>query len=232
MGEERDDRLVGGLWAEHVRRSGAAVPPRRAQLRRVAAATRAVIDGLVATRAPLDALERAAAHVEAAAAELGAHPRGRPYEGFAEAANAGDTAALFDHSPVMGAANPLAPPLEMEVRDGVVRGRVRFGAAYEGPPNTVHGGYLAATFDELLGLAQSLGGDPGMTGLLTVRYRRPTPLGVELRLEGTLDRTDGRKRFTSGRLWAGDELTAEAEGLFIAVDIERMAELLARREAD
>lgn len=199
-------------------------------MRRVAGTTRQVIDRLFASKAPVDALERAAGHLDAALAELDAHPRGRLYEGFAESANAGDTEAFFDHSPIMGLANPLAPPLRLEVRDGVVHGSARFGAAYEGPPNSVHGGYIAAAFDELLGLAQSLGGAPGMTGTLTVRYRRPTPLHVPLRFEGTLDRSEGRKRFTTGRLFAGDELTAEAEGLFIAVDFSRIAQLMARRD--
>jgi acyl-coenzyme A thioesterase PaaI-like protein len=206
------------------------VPPARAQMRRVAAATRQVIDRLVATQAPVDALTRAADHLEAAFAELAGHPQGRLYEGFAESANAGDPRAFFDHSPLMGLANPLAPPLRLEARDGVVHGHARFGAAYEGPPNSVHGGYVAAAFDEVLGMAQSLGGNPGMTGTLTIRYRRPTPLHTDLRFEATLDGRDGRKLFTTGRLYAGDALTAEAEGIFISVDFARIAEMMARRD--
>ena len=62
----------------------------------------------------------------------------------------------------------------------MIKGTVTFGSAYEGPPGHVHGGYVAAAFDELLGMTQSLGGMPGMTGTLTVRYRRPTPLRTEL----------------------------------------------------
>src|SRR5947209_2294161 len=85
---------------------------------------------------------------------------------------------------------------------------------------------LAAAFDEVLGMAQSLGGQPGMTGTLTIRYRRPTPLHTDLRFEATLDRTEGRKLFTSGRLHAGDTLCAEAEGLFIQVDFAKIAELM------
>ena len=44
---------------------------------------------------------------------------------------------------------------------------VTFGSAYEGPPGCVHGGYVAAAFDEMLGFVQSLGGNPGMTARLT-----------------------------------------------------------------
>jgi acyl-coenzyme A thioesterase PaaI-like protein len=206
------------------------VPPARLEMRRLAAAAREVIDRLVATRAPVEALTRAADQLEAASAELAGWPQGRLYEGFAEPANAGDPGAFFDHSPLQGAANPLAPPLRLEVVEGTVLGHVRFGAAYEGPPASVHGGYVAAAFDEALGMAQSLGGSPGMTGTLTIRYRRPTPLHTDLRIEATLDRQEGRKIWCSGRLLAGDELCAEAEGIFISVDLVRMAELRARRD--
>ena len=85
----------------------------------------------------------------------------------------------------------------------------------------MHGGYVAAAFDEVLGFANALSGNPGMTGTLTVRYRRPTPLHTELRFEAHYDRSEGRKIFTSGQLFAGETLCAEAEGLFISVDFER-----------
>jgi acyl-coenzyme A thioesterase PaaI-like protein len=69
-----------------------------------------------------------------------------------------------------------------------------------------------------------------MTGTLTVKYRRPTPLHRELRFEGTLDRVDGRKIFTTGRCYDGDTLTAEADGLFIRVDFAKIAAMMATRE--
>jgi acyl-coenzyme A thioesterase PaaI-like protein len=221
----------GRSFDDRRRRLGhVALSPARQEMRRLAAAARSVIDRLVATTAPVEALTRAADQLEAASAELAGWPQGRVYEGFAEPANAGDPHAFFDHSPLQGAANPLAPPLRLEVAGDTVVGHVRFGAAYEGPPGSVHGGYVAAAFDEVLGMAQSLGGSPGMTGTLTIRYRRPTPLHADLRLEAGLDRQEGRKRFCSGRLLAGDELCAEADGIFVSVDLMRIAELMDRRD--
>jgi acyl-coenzyme A thioesterase PaaI-like protein len=219
----------GTHWFEP---DGADVEPRRAEMRRLAASARDVIERLVATEAPLEALTRAADLLAAASAEMEGYPRGRTYEGFAESANAGTPTAFFDHSPIIGQANPLAPPLRVEIRDSAVHGHARFGSAYEGPPGAVHGGFVAAAFDEVLGMAQSLGGAPGMTGTLTIRYRRPTPLHTDLRFEGTLDRQEGRKLFTSGRLFAPDGLCAEAEGLFISVDFSRIAEMMATRKGD
>ena len=40
---------------------------------------------------------------------------------------------MFEHSPLIGRANPLAPPMRLLDIDGVVHGQVTFGSAYEGP---------------------------------------------------------------------------------------------------
>ena len=124
----------------------------------------------------------------------------------------------FDYSPLIGRSNPLAPPVVMHADpDGTVRGRVTFGSAYEGPPGCVHGGLVAAAFDEVLGYAQIFSGRPGMTGKLEVFYRAPTPLHRELRFTARVDRREGRKVFVQCQLHAGDQLCAEATGLFISM---------------
>jgi acyl-coenzyme A thioesterase PaaI-like protein len=105
-----------------------------------------------------------------------------------------------------------------------------FGAAYEGPPGCVHGGFVAAAFDEVLGATQSMSGFPGMTAHLEVDYRSPTPLHTELRFEGVIERIDGRKIHTRATLYAGDRLCAESYGLFISMNPEKFATLMAERE--
>jgi hypothetical protein len=55
-----------------------------------------------------------------------------------------------------------------------------------------------------------------------VRYRIPTPLHTELRYEGRLVRVDGRKIVTTAVVSADGEVTAEAEGLFIAARTETL----------
>jgi acyl-coenzyme A thioesterase PaaI-like protein len=213
--------------------SSAEVTPRRAEMRRLADAMRLVLHRLVMSSAPIEELAAAADALEAVAERFeGFEQEGTIYEGFAESANAGDPLAFFDHSPMIGKANPLAPPIDLWLGDdGMMHGRATFGAAYEGPPGCVHGGFVAAAFDEVLGSTQSLSGSPGMTGRLTVHYRKPTPLHTELRFEGELVGVDGRKISTVGRLYAGDLLTAEAEGLFISIDFAKFAALKAQRDA-
>ena len=195
--------------------------PARQAMRRLAEANRQVISRLVAIDAPPEVLDAAAEQMESVAALLQGYHQGSLYEGFAEAANAGDPHAFFDHSPVIGAANPLAPPLRLSIVEGVVRGTATFSSAYEGPPGCVHGGYVACAFDEVLGLTQNLSGSPGMTGTLTVVYRRPTPLRTELQFTGELVRVEGRKVFVRGTVEADGLLTAEATGIFIQVDFAK-----------
>ena len=66
-----------------------------------------------------------------------------------------------------------------------------------------------------MGMAQIVGKQPGMTGRLSVRYLRPTPLKTELQLEAWLDRVEGRKTVVAAEMRNGDVVTATCEALFI-----------------
>lgn len=202
------------------------------QKRRLADAMRLVIERLVPSNAPEAELAAAADGLERYAERLKQHPRLRRAMGHAESANAGDVGAFFDQSPLIGLANPLAPPITVSrTGETSAEGTVAFGSAYEGPPGCVHGGFVAAAFDEVLGFVQSLGGNPGFTGTLTIRYRNPTPLHSELRFSGEISRREDRKTWTTGVVHAGDQLCAEAEALFISARPGRLDELQANRES-
>ncbi|HTR61143.1 MAG TPA: PaaI family thioesterase [Candidatus Binataceae bacterium] len=211
------------IWAA----SQAPAVGRRKEAHRLATAMRRVIDRLVQVAAPENDLAAAADALERYADRLATYPVSRTYEGFAETANAGDTHAFFDHSPLIGMANPMAPPIRLAVIGDRVEGHVSFGVPYEGPPGHVHGGFLAAAFDEVLGMAQSLTGNPGMTGTLTIRYRKPTPLLKDLVFEARVERVEGRKIITRGTVSSDGVVTAEAEGIFIAVGHERFMSMAA-----
>jgi hypothetical protein len=204
----------------------------RLEKRRLAVAIRGVVERLIATGAPTDLVAEAADQLEQIHARFADIPHAPEYEGYRETANVGgDTHASFEFSPFAGLANPLAPPIHLQQVGDEVHGRAVFGSAYEGPPSCVHGGYVAAVFDELLGATQSLSGAPGMTGTLTVRYRSPTPLHEELQLVGRIREVEGRKIFTEATLHAADRLCAEAEGIFISIDVSVFLELKEAREA-
>jgi acyl-coenzyme A thioesterase PaaI-like protein len=168
--------------------------------------------------------------------------RPRWYDDFDDVASMRDESriAYLDQSPIRGRLNPVAPPLELEAltrSDGSpgVRGRARLGKAYEGPPHGVHGGWVAALFDEVLGSVQGLSRDPGVTASLTVRYRQVTPIEENLRFEGWIHERSGRRAVAKATCHAGETLTAEAKGLFVRVDFgevqDRMRERRSRRGA-
>jgi len=166
-------------------------------------------------------LDKAAEQVErvADALERAATPAKRP-RGLPD--NAGHPQDFFPTSPMIGFANPIAPPVDLwavEGEDGQLelRGRAFFGYPYEGPPTCVHGGVIAELMDELLGSANIITDRAGMTGTLKVIYRRPTPLLTELDLVARQTGIEGRKVFAWGGIYHEGTLTAEAEGIFILV---------------
>lgn len=89
---------------------------------------------------------------------------------------------------------------------------------HEGPPRSVHGGYLAGLFDEVLGSVQGRApGGGGFTGRLVVRYRALTPLDEDLVIAGWVTSSIGRRILTRGTCTVVSTgiVTAEAEALFV-----------------
>jgi acyl-coenzyme A thioesterase PaaI-like protein len=197
---------------------GARYGPREIALTELAAITRDLVEEVTSTSGGTpETIEQAAALVRQAVALMQAGPHDRQYLHGAEGSMAGGaTTSFFDYSPFVGPLSPLSPPMRMEMVGDRVVGRAVYQRQFEGPPSCLHGGLIAAGFDEVLGFAQSLSGRPGMTGRLEVRYRSPTPLFEEVVYEGWLVKVEGRKILTEGTLHAGDRLCAEATGLFIS----------------
>lgn len=197
---------------------------------RLAQAIRHLIDAaLTAEDAPEDELEAAADHTERIAADLHGRPElgNRPAGVRRRAETSHDD--YLPRSPLVGEISPLAPPIAYEYRNGRLEGRGVFHAAYEGPPGYVHGGWIALAFDEMLGMANIASGHPGMTGRLTVRYRRPTPLHQRVMFDAWTEEIDGRRIVTRGTLSVDGVVTAEAEGLFVIIDVEKALEYFGER---
>lgn len=136
------------------------------------------------------------------------------------------------YSPVIGAANPIAPPMTVRVlEDRSVVGECTMRAIHEGPPGVLHGGWVATLLDQLLGHANAAAGVGGFTAQLTIRYLRPTPYGVPLTIRARTEEVDGRRVLASGEIVADGLVTAEATGLFKMPSEERVAELKQTVEA-
>ena len=184
-------------------------------------AVRSVIEKVRVTTAPDALADDCARRLDAIADELAPHMHsGTPAQAGLDAERpldlAGKAPALsFPYSPVLGARNPISPLIDFRMTEAGLEAEHVFGAAWAGPPGAVHGGIVALVFDELLGSTNVVAGVGAYTGTLSVRYHIPTPLGVPIRMRGRIARQEGRKVMTEGKMWAGDTLTAEAEGIFI-----------------
>ena len=127
----------------------------------------------------------------------------------------GDGQSMAWGNVVIGLRNPVAPPLAINHEaNGLVWTEFTLGAAYEGPPGHVHGGVCAMVLDHVLGATAHKPGRPAVTGTLSVRYLRGTPLGP-LRAEAHVERVEGVKTFASGHIADAQGITVQAEGVFL-----------------
>ena len=153
--------------------------------------------------------------VEAAADAAEKYPSLHAKGGLAGVA--GHQGALLERSGISGRSNPLAPPVQWhEDGSNVLRAWATYTPAYEGPLGHVHGGFVAAAFDDVLGCAQMQSGRAGYTGTLTVKMLRPTPLHKRIDYEAGVDRVEGRKIFVWGTAECEGERLAECQIVFVS----------------
>ena len=89
----------------------------------------------------------------------------------------GSPIGTFPDCVVSGDANPMGLDVQFYREGDEAVSRCVLGPAFEGAPTRVHGGVVAAVFDDLMGFVLTINESPAYTAELTVRYRRPTPVG-------------------------------------------------------
>lgn len=184
--------------------------------RRVSDAIKQLTEVLVTSSPSVEKMHAIAEQLEVTAAEFSQSPRIFGRSDWAKSGEHGSFGQVsHELNPLAGWSNPLAPPVNNWIEGDMAFATCQCGWAYEGPPGSVHGGYVAAIFDQFLGIAQLLTDQPGMTGYLHVNYHHRTPLNTELRLEGRLVKIEGRKNIIRGEMFADGVMTASAEGLFV-----------------
>ena len=196
-------------------------------------ASRAVYDlvhALVGSVTDDETLAEIATSARAAAARLeGAPPRVRTVPNFETVQalrDAGEdtTFLTMGDRPVAGPANPTAVRVEPRWDDdGVAHAEVWFGPAFEAAPGRVHGGMVAAVFDDILGMAMARVRSPGFTGRLTVHYRAPVPMNQRIEFTAWAEAPNGRKLVVQSEARLDGRLLAEADALFILVDPSHFA---------
>ena len=184
--------------------------------RRVADAIKQLTEVLVTSSPSVEKMHAIAEQLEVTAEDFSESPRIYGRDAWSEGGVHGSYGQIsHELNPMAGWSNPIAPPINSWVEGETAHATCTCGWAYEGPPGSVHGGFVAAIFDQFLGMAQLLGDQPGMTAYLHVNYHRRTPLNTELRLKGWYTKVEERKNYIRGEMYADGEMTASAEGLFV-----------------
>lgn len=177
----------------------------------LAQSTRELVDAVIRSTVADEEMLAVQAEIEALTARLRASEIDGPYgvtiNKAGEARNWGNS--------VVGVRNPIAPPVQIErIAQGKVRADFVLGAAYEGPPELVHGGVSALILDQMCGAAAAAAGTPGMTASLSMTYKRGTPLGA-LQAEAAVVRTEDHKTYVEAHIADTEGPTVLAEALFV-----------------
>jgi acyl-coenzyme A thioesterase PaaI-like protein len=98
---------------------------------------------------------------------------------------------------VCGTENPLGlnGRFYQTATDDII-GIFRAGEVHQGFPQRIHGGMIASILDEIIGRTQNIKDSQGwaVTVDLRVRYRKPLPLGVDLKVLGRMTK-DSKRMF-------------------------------------
>ena len=116
--------------------------------------------------------------------------------------------------------------IEFQVDGLKVSGRFISRDSHQGYPGVAHGGIAAAALDEAMGWAMYAAGALAMTARMEVKYRRPLPLGEELRVRAEVVRDRGRRLDAQAEIRTlGGELLAQAQALFLRLPPDRAREM-------
>ena len=103
---------------------------------------------------------------------------------------------------------------------GTYASEVTFAPHHQGGPGIAHGGIVGAALDEACGLLATWHRFPAVTARIAIRYRRPAPINRTLLITSRVTADRGRRIEIAAELRDGDELLAEADGVFLHVPLE------------
>ena len=200
---------------------------RRTAVERLAAAVRDLADAAAETDVEPSSLDDITAEIAALTERLAAVTTDSPYSGLTWAP--GDFSVPegpMPLNPIIGACSPVRPDVQLRYSEGEIAGRAVFTRRFVGPPGYAHGGISAMLGDQIVSASPGAIGLRTITKSLHVQYRRPLPLGEEVRLWGVCEPVGDslEARFT---ITARDEVAVEGRGELVLY--ERLAQRADRK---
>jgi uncharacterized protein (TIGR00369 family) len=114
-----------------------------------------------------------------------------------------------------------------ELENGELLGVFTPLEVHQSYPGRLHGGIASTVLDETIGRAVNIA-DPdawGVTVELTVRFRKPVPLGEEIRAVGRTTRNSRRIFEGTGEIVLADgSVAVEASGKYMKMPIDKIAD--------
>jgi acyl-coenzyme A thioesterase PaaI-like protein len=135
------------------------------------------------------------------------------------------------HCFVCGVENPSGLRMKFyQSAPGEVEAHYTASEVFQGYPGVVHGGVIASMLDEVTGRA--LMDPPGsptrfmVTAQLSIRYRKPVPVGQPLRLVGHAGERRGRVAKARGEIFGPDgSLLVEADAVLVDIPPDGLKEM-------
>ena len=99
---------------------------------------------------------------------------------------------------------------------------------HQGYPGRMHGGIASTILDEVIARSVSIGKEEQLWGVtleLKTKFRKPVPLGYELKVIGRVTSEAGRSFEGTGEIILPDgKIAVSAEGKYLKADIEKIAD--------
>jgi acyl-coenzyme A thioesterase PaaI-like protein len=194
--------------------------------RSLAKALRRLNNFTIGARAGAAELTEAAQRVEQALALIESQGSSSFKEDFDSGAYFESPEIYADRAWLTGNCNPISPLAKLEQDGQFARASVCFGNAYVGAPGWVHGGAVAAIFDQVMGFVLIMKGHPCVTAELAVKYHSPTPAHGDLKLRAHETKRVGSRVFIEATCHHGSILTATASATFVLLKASRFASYL------
>ncbi len=126
-----------------------------------------------------------------------------------------------------GPENEQGLQLKARIEGDLVVADIQFAPWFQGGPGVVHGGAVAAFFDDLMGFVPVAHLVPAVTAHLEIDYRHPIPLGKTVRGEAWLTGRDGRKLWAQAAGVDGSGVVlVECKALYLTVNMEHFVKAL------
>lgn len=118
-----------------------------------------------------------------------------------------------------GRLNPIGLKLQFTEENDTYIARFTAGPEHQSYDGIVHGGIISTLLDEITTRYVYIKGVTVVTARLEVRFRQPTPIGVELKITGKITGQRGKMYELAGMVELPDgTVTAEAKTTAIVIN--------------